>query len=111
VRSSPALGDIDNDGKLEVVVGSDDHKIYALNGENGSLLWSYSTGYFVRSSPSLGDIDNDGKLEVVVGSGDGNVYALSTGSPVPSPSLLPWPKFRHDVKNTGKWTGNPNPPW
>jgi len=111
VESSPSLGDIDNDGKLEVVVGSADHKIYALNGEDGSLLWSYTTGNAVFSSPSIGDIDNDGKLEVVVGSGDYNVYALSTGSPVPSPSLLPWPKFRHDVKNTGKWTGNPNPPW
>jgi hypothetical protein len=78
---------------------------------NGSILWSYSTGSSVFSSPSLGDIDNDRKLEVVVGSEDNKIYALSTGSPVPSPSLLPWPKFRHDVKNTGKWTGNPNPPW
>ena len=111
VRSSPALGDIDNDGKLEVVVGSYDNKIYALNGEDGSLLWSYETGYDVDSSPALGDIDNDGKLEVVVGSLDHKIYALSTGSPVPSPSLLPWPKFKHDLKNTGRWTGNPNPPW
>jgi hypothetical protein len=111
VFSSPSIGDIDNDGKLEVVVGSYDNKIYALNGEDGSLLWSYTTGSLVLSSPSLGDIDNDGKLEVVVGSHDHNIYALSTGSPVPSSSLLPWPKFRHDVKNTGKWTGNPEPPW
>jgi hypothetical protein len=78
---------------------------------NGSILWSYSTGSSVFSSPSLGDIDNDRKLEVVVGSWDYKIYALSTGSPVPSPSLLPWPKFKHDVKNTGKWTSNPNPPW
>jgi outer membrane protein assembly factor BamB len=111
VFSSPSLGDIDNDGKLEVVVGSRDGKVYALNGEDGSLLWSYKTGDWVASSPSLGDIDNDGKLEVVVGSHHNKIYAISTDSPVPSPSLLPWPKFKHDVKNTGKWTGNPNPPW
>jgi Cys-rich repeat protein len=111
VYSSPAFGDIDNDGKLEVVVGSSDKKVYALNGEDGSLLWSYTTGDWVRSSPSLGDIDNDGKLEVVVGSQDNKIYALKTGAPVPSLSLLPWPKFRHDIKNTGFFTGNPNPPW
>ncbi len=31
MRSSPVLGDVDNDSKLEVVVGSDDYKIYAFN--------------------------------------------------------------------------------
>jgi len=104
VDSPPSLGDIDNDGKIEVVVGSFD-KIYALNGENGSLLWSYSTGDGVWSSPSLGDIDNDGKLEVVVGSHDNKIYAISTGSPVPSPKLLPWPKFKHDLFNSGNYGG------
>ncbi len=75
------------------------------------LFWSYTTGNYVYSSPSIGDIDNDGKLEVVVGSWDVNVYALSTNSPVSSPNLLPWPKFKHDIKNTGFYTGDPNPPW
>ncbi len=75
------------------------------------LLWSYETGDKVWSSPSLGDIDGDGRLEVVVGSVDYKIYALSTGAPVPSPSLLPWPKFKHDAKNTGLRTGTPNPPW
>ena len=77
VYSSPALGDIDGDGKLEVVVGSSDSTVYALNGEDGSFLWSYTTGDYVYSSPALGDIDGDGKLEVVVGSHDNNVYALN----------------------------------
>ena len=104
VDSSPSLGDIDNDGKLEVVVGSEDNNIYALNGEDGSLLWSWTTGGDVYS-PSLADIDNDGKLEVVIGSGDGKIYAISTGSPVPSPELLPWPKFKHDLFNTGNYVG------
>jgi outer membrane protein assembly factor BamB len=105
VWTSPSLGDIDNDGKLEVVIGANDWKIYALNCEDASLIWSYETGYRVFSSPSLADIDNDGKIDVVIGSGDGKIYAISTGSPVPSPELLPWPKFKHDLFNSGNYGG------
>jgi len=109
VDSSPSIVDINNDGKLEVVIGSWDGKLYVLHGEDGSLLWAYTTAGDVSSSPALGDIDNDGKLEVVVGSawGDNNIYALNgedgsllwkylTGGPVfSSPSL-------GDIDNDGK---------
>ncbi|MFX1452017.1 MAG: FG-GAP-like repeat-containing protein, partial [Promethearchaeota archaeon] len=64
--SDPALGDIDNDGKLEIVFGASDPNIVsAINAEDGTELWTYSTGsdYHIRSSVALGDIDNDGKLE------------------------------------------------
>ncbi|MCK4329060.1 PQQ-binding-like beta-propeller repeat protein [candidate division WOR-3 bacterium] len=77
IRSSPALGDIDGDRRLEVVIGSWDENVYALNAQDGSLLWSYKAGPKLTSSPALGDIDGDGKLEVVIGSGDYNLYALN----------------------------------
>ena len=76
VCSSPALGDINGDGKLDVVFGSHDGKVYALNRE-GSFLWSRKTNHWVQSSPALGDIDNDGEVEVIVGSEDGNIYVLN----------------------------------
>jgi len=74
--SSPAIGDINNDGIPDVVVGSNDGKIYALRGNNGSLLWSYTTGNRVESSPAIGDINNDGIPEVVVGDLNFKIYAL-----------------------------------
>jgi outer membrane protein assembly factor BamB len=113
---APSLGDIDNDGRLEIVGGGGYNKIYAFNGEDGSLSWSYKkigakTGESWLYVPSLGDINNDGKLDIVASSRDSRVFAVSTNSPVPPPHLLPWPKFKHDVKNTGLYTGDPYPPW
>ncbi|MHA1518620.1 MAG: outer membrane protein assembly factor BamB family protein [Promethearchaeota archaeon] len=75
--SSAAIGDIDEDGTIEVVVGSLDNNVYALNGEDGTIQWSFTTGDDVLSSPALGDIDNDGTIEIVIGSTDGTLYALN----------------------------------
>ncbi len=107
VLSSPALGDVDNDGKLEVVIGANTNYVYAFNGEDGTQLWAYNTGNTVVSSPAIGDIDSDGILEVVVGSTSGNVYALNgengtvlwtystTGAVYSSPAI-------GDIDNDGK---------
>lgn len=67
-----AAGDIDKDGKLEIVFGCyrNDSSIYALNGENGSLLWKYNTQGAGEGcndvAVALYDVDNDDTLEVIV---------------------------------------------
>lgn len=97
VQSSPSVEDIDNDGKMEVVFGSCDCKIYAVN-HDGRLQWVYQTKDHVLSSPAIRDVDNDGEMEVICGSDDGHVYCLdgedgkllwkySTGSAVSSPAV------------------------
>jgi len=89
VNSSPALGDIDGDGDIEVVVGSWDKKVYAWHHDGSAVTgWPKTTGNSVYSSPALGDIDGDGDIEVVVGSHGGKVYAWHhDGSDVTG-----WPK-------------------
>lgn len=47
----PSVADVDDDGVVEVVVGSCDKKVYCLTGTNGNLKWSYTTGDYVISSP------------------------------------------------------------
>ena len=71
VMSSPALADLDNDGLLEIVIGVNNDALYALNGENGSIVWEYSIpNSSISSSPLITDLDSDGKPEVVFASDD-----------------------------------------
>ncbi|HWP45856.1 MAG TPA: fibronectin type III domain-containing protein [Candidatus Limnocylindrales bacterium] len=95
VNSSPVLGDLDGDGCLEIIIGSDNGKVYAWKADGTPLPgWPVSTGDSVRSSPALADLDGDGKLEVIVGSFDGKIYAwnfrgsLVLGWPVTTGSVI-----------------------
>jgi WD40 repeat protein/chitodextrinase len=94
VNSSPVLGDLDGDNILEIVVGSDNNKVYAWK-PDGTLMpgWPVTTGDSVRSSPALADLDGDGRLDVIVGSFDNKVYAWNFNG-----SLLPgWPAVTGSV--------------
>jgi len=88
VESSPAMGDINGDGRDEIVVGCKNGKVYAFTGQ-GQLVpgWPVSTGDTISTSPAIGDIDGDKRDEVVIGSDDGSVYAFKgSGLTVPG-----WP--------------------
>ncbi len=65
IVSSPVLGDVDGDGKLEVVTANYDGYVYVFNGEDGSLLWNQVL-HAKFSSLALSDVDGDGKLEVAI---------------------------------------------
>jgi len=98
VVASPAVGDIDGDGTLEVVVGSIDGKIYAWHSDSnkghtdslgnvGSVQGWPRIGVGTVSSAALVDLDNDKKLEVVFGL-DNKEYVLRyDGTDMPG-----WPR-------------------
>ncbi len=65
---SSAVGDLDRDGKPEIVFGTyfNGERVHALNAEDGSTLWSYPTNGCNDASPLIVDVDQDGELEVIV---------------------------------------------
>lgn len=81
VWSSPAVGDIDKDGRLDVVVGVDSHYEPAFGTKDGGILHVYDSdgrelaGFPIQideviySSPVLADINGDDWLEIIVGTG------------------------------------------
>ncbi len=66
VYSSVAIGDVDGDGYPDIVFGSFDRHIYAIN-RNCQKIMDYWLGDTVWSSPALYDADGDGRDEVFVG--------------------------------------------
>lgn len=66
VFSTPVLGDIDNDGKLEIAFGSFDRNIYVLNFK-GRPVWYYHAADTVWSSGAFHDVNGDGKQELIIG--------------------------------------------
>jgi len=81
--SSVTLGDLNNDGVDDIVVGAIDGKIHAYRGD-GTKLWEYDTGDMaIENKAAIGDIDQDGWNEIVVGAGStftpqahGGLYVL-----------------------------------
>jgi hypothetical protein len=95
VLSSPACADFDGDGRDEVIIGSDDNKLFVLNGDGTSFIpgtWPLNLPFGFRASPALADLDGDADLEIAIGQrsnlGDLRLYALhhtganATGWPV-----------------------------
>jgi len=90
VLSSPAIGD---DGTI--YIGSNDKKVYALDGITGVKKWEFLTADEIHTSPVIGP---DGIL--YIGSNDGNTYALATSSK--SPAKSPWPMYGQNAQHTGR---------
>nr|MDO8112990.1 PKD domain-containing protein [Candidatus Sigynarchaeota archaeon] len=76
VISSPAVSDVDGDGKAEIVIGSNDKRLYCLSGATGAVKWSFLAGDFIRASPAIADVNGDGLMEIFFGSDDNKVHCL-----------------------------------
>jgi len=98
IVSTPAVADLDRDGRKEIIVGSRDKALYIISNTgkirkrysiNGRVLsspaiadldgdkkpegfrkWSYETDDVIKEPPAVADLDRDGNLEVLLASGN-----------------------------------------
>jgi hypothetical protein len=101
--TTPLVRDFDDDGQLEVLVGSMNGSVHLLDARTGLQKERLQTAGAVRGSPILADLDLDGRLELVVCSGRRLlVYATrATGED--------WPMFKGDPSLAGPGVGARRP--
>ncbi len=81
IKSTPAIGDLDDDGSKEIVVLSyddtNDDSLYVFDA-SGNLKSGFPVAcrYARLSSPALGDLDFDGNLEIIIGGYDNGIEML-----------------------------------
>jgi hypothetical protein len=95
-QSGVCVGDLDDDGTLEILGGNNNGKLYVFNHDGTGYL--NPDGIFatlpddIKVVPALCNLDGDTELEIVVGCFDSNLYVFNhdgTGFLNPNP-LLPF---------------------
>jgi outer membrane protein assembly factor BamB len=76
VQRGVALSDFNNNGKADIVVGTDDEFVHLIY-DDGTLAWSYETGGDIRVAPTVLEL-NTGEKIILIGSKDDNFYGLNS---------------------------------
>ena len=91
VVGAPALGDVDGDGRSEIVLALSDGKVAVVRADGTLLPFTFQEPTGLEAGASTADVDGDGKDEVLLGSKGGRLHVLrADGSEAPGfPVVLP----------------------
>jgi outer membrane protein assembly factor BamB len=88
----------------DILIGSEDRCVYALDYTTGVLHWKFQTGGWVRTVFSH-DINGDGETEILVGSLDKNLYIFNQQGRLLAKHTMNYPLhnlFAADVDQDGR---------
>ena len=76
VDTSPAVGDLDEDGIKDLVFCTVAGRVLALN-SLGLRMWYYDAKESITTPPVIADVDNDGMLNVLAYTNNGKIICLN----------------------------------
>ena len=88
IPASPAVGDVNGDGRSEIILVTTLGSVIALNG-GGDEIWRHELHNQVTIAPTVADLNGDGAVEVLIIDEPGTVHCLrgANGNPVWQASL------------------------
>jgi hypothetical protein len=70
IITTPVVGDLDGDGKSEIVASNMLGETFAIHGDSGTVLWMHSPSWTGTTenemAPAIADVNGDGEVDVVI---------------------------------------------
>jgi hypothetical protein len=102
-ESSPVVADLNGDGLLEIVIGSEDGLLYGLESDGDPLAgFPIRLDGEVRGTPVIWDLTQDGNAEIILSGWDKNLYVWTYPGGYISDPMREWNMFLHDAQRTGR---------
>lgn len=105
ISASPAVGDVDQDGRQEIAIATNDGKVFLFHADGSQVKnWPQTTSSPIYASVVLADLTNDEKPEVIATTLNGNVFVWNAAG-----ELLPnWPQQMYMGTYSSPAVGNLN---
>jgi len=100
-KSTPTFGDLDQDGDLDMLIGSKSGSVYYYENQGTAQEWEFKlisdnfidTKGYQNTAPLLTDLDQDGDLDLIVGTKRGQLRFFDNQGSVEEPRFVEEPNF------------------
>jgi len=95
-KSTPTLGDLDQDGDLDLLVGSSSGAVFYYENQGTENEWDFKlvsedyvkTKNMANTAPVLNDIDQDGDMDLIIGTQSGKLWLFNNQGSSESPNFV-----------------------